>query len=59
MLTLLCKVKCIGLMKESWVGLPINELLDDLMEHATDFSCQGAKAAHAILLCKMERGSLT
>ena len=33
--------------------------LDDLMEDATDFSWQGAKAAHAVLLCEMERGSLT
>ena len=30
--------------------------LGDLMEDATDFSWQGAKAAHAILLCEMERG---
>ena len=28
------------------------------MEDATDFSWQGAKAAHAVLLCEMERGSL-
>ena len=33
--------------------------LGDLMEDATDFSWQGAKAAHAVLLCEMERGSLT
>ena len=33
--------------------------LSDLMEDATDFSWQGAKAAHAVLLCKMEHGSLT
>ena len=32
--------------------------LGDLMEDATDFSWQGAKAAHAVLLCDMERGSL-
>ena len=32
--------------------------LSDLMEDATDFSWQGAKAAHAVLLCEMERGSL-
>ena len=32
--------------------------LGDLMEDATDFSWQGAKAAHAVLLCEMERGSL-
>ena len=31
--------------------------LGDLMEDATDFSWQGAKAAHAVLLCEMERGS--
>ena len=28
------------------------------MEDATDFSWHGAKAAHAVLLCKMEMGSL-
>ena len=33
--------------------------LGDQMEDATDFSWQGAKAAHAVLLCNMERGSLT
>ena len=33
--------------------------LGDLMEDTTDFSWQGAKAAHAILLCEMERGSLS
>ena len=33
--------------------------LSDLMEDATDFSWQGAKAAHAVLLCEMEGGSLT
>ena len=32
--------------------------LGDLMEDATDFSWHGVKAAHAVLLCKMERGSL-
>ena len=32
--------------------------LGDLMEDATDFSWQGAKAAHAVLLCEMEWGSL-
>ena len=32
--------------------------LGDLMEEATDFSWQGAKAAHAIRLCEMKRGSL-
>ena len=31
--------------------------LGDLMEDA-DFSWQGAKAAHAVLLCEMERGFL-
>ena len=30
--------------------------LGDLMEDATDFTWQGAKAAHAVLLCEMERG---
>ena len=31
----------------------------DLMEDATNFSWQGAKAAHAVLLCDMERGGIT
>ena len=30
----------------------------DLMEDATDFSWQGAKAAHAVLMCEMERGTV-
>ena len=33
--------------------------LGDLIEDVTDFSWQGAKAAHAVLLCEMERGSLS
>ena len=33
--------------------------LNDLMEDATDFSWGSAKAAHAVLLCEMERGSVT
>ena len=32
--------------------------LSDLIEDASDFSWQGAKAAYAVLLCKMEHGSL-
>ena len=32
--------------------------LSDLMEDATDFTWQGAKAAHAVLMCEVERGSL-
>ena len=32
--------------------------LSDLMEDATDFTWQRAKAAHAVLMCEMERGSL-
>ena len=32
--------------------------LSDLMEDATEFSWQGAKAAHAVLLCEIERHSL-
>ena len=32
--------------------------LGDLMEDATDFTYQGAKAAHAVLMCEMERDSL-
>ena len=33
--------------------------LSELMEDATDFSWSNAKAAHAVLLCDMERGILT
>ena len=33
--------------------------LCDLMEDTTDFSWQGAKASHAVLLCEMERGAVT
>ena len=32
--------------------------MGDLMEDSTDFSWQGAKAAHAVLLCEMERGKV-
>ena len=32
--------------------------LVDLMEDTTDFTGQGAKAAHAVLMCEMERGSV-
>ena len=32
--------------------------LGDLMEDAIDFSWQGAKAAHAVLMYEMERGSV-
>ena len=31
----------------------------DLMEDATDFSWQNAKAAHAVLCCELERGTVT
>ena len=31
----------------------------DLMEDATDFSWTGAKAAHAVLCCELERGTAT
>ena len=31
----------------------------DLMEDATDFSWQGAKAAHAVLCCELERGTVS
>ena len=31
----------------------------DLMEDATDFSWANVKAAHAVLLCEMERGMVT
>ena len=33
--------------------------LSDLLEDANDFSWHGAKAAHAILMCDMERGAVT
>ena len=33
--------------------------MGELMEDATDFSWQGAKAANAVLLCEMERGKIT
>ena len=33
--------------------------LADIMSDATDFSWQNAKAAHAVLLCDMERGAVT
>ena len=33
--------------------------LSDLMEDTTDFSWQGAKASHAVLLCEMESGAVT
>ena len=32
--------------------------MGELMEDATDFSWQGAKAAHAVMLCEMERGKI-
>ena len=35
------------------------QYLGDLMEDATDFSWQNAKASHAVLLCEMERGRVT
>ena len=34
------------------------QYLSELMEDATDFAWASAKAAHAVLLCEMERGSL-
>ena len=33
--------------------------LSDIMSDATDFSWQNAKAAHAVLLCDMERGAVS
>ena len=35
------------------------QYLADIMANATDFSWQNAKAAHAVLLCDMERGAVT
>ena len=37
----------------------MTQYLADLMEDASDFSWHNAKAAHAVLLCEMERGSIT
>ena len=34
------------------------QYMGELFEDATDFSWQGAKAAHAVLLCEFERGTL-
>ena len=31
----------------------------DLMENKTDFSWQGAKAAHTVLCCGLDRGTVT
>ena len=33
--------------------------LHDLMEDATDFTWSSTKAAHAVLLCEMERGTVS
>ena len=33
--------------------------MSELMEDATDFTWQGAKAAHAVLLCEFERGTVS
>ena len=33
--------------------------MSDLMEDATDFSWQGAKAGHAVLCCELGRGSVS
>ena len=33
--------------------------LSDLMEDANDLSWPGVKAAHAVLMCDMERGAVT
>ena len=34
------------------------QYMEELFEDATDFSWQGAKAAHTVLLCEFERGSV-
>ena len=36
-----------------------DRMISYLIEDATDFMWQGAKAAHAVLMCKMERSSVT
>ena len=33
--------------------------MSDIMEDTTDFSWQGAKAAHAVLYCELERHTVT
>ena len=35
------------------------EYLSDLMEDSQDFGWQSAKAAHAVLLCKMEENKIS
>ena len=35
------------------------QYMSELMEDATDFTWQGAKAAHAVLLCEFERGTVS
>ena len=35
------------------------QYLGDIMEDASHFSWQSAKASHAVLLCEMERGKVT
>ena len=34
------------------------QYIGEHMEDTTDFMWQGAKAAHAVMLCKFERGSV-
>ena len=41
------------------LGRSCSPIFSDLMEDTTDFSWQGAKASHAVLLCEMERGAVT
>ena len=40
-------------------NLHMLQYLGDIMEDASDFSWQSAKASHAVLLCEMERGKVT
>ena len=51
---------CRNLLEESdWGRKDIMvSYLADLMEDATDFSWQGAKVAHTVLMCEMERGTV-
>ena len=37
----------------------MHNYLSDLMEDVNDFSWHGAKVAHAVLKCDMERGAVT
>ena len=52
---------CRNILEENSVerGDAVVSYMADLMEDATDFSWQGTKAAHTLMLCEMERSVLT